>query len=271
MILPHLLAFLLYGLGAIAVWRRCRGRAEEGSRCPRPLDRALLTAAILAHGWGAAALLLSDHGLRLGFAPALSLTVWLAALFFWIESFYAPIGWLYTVLTPIAALVCLLVPWLPLPDATIATDNPWLRLHLVVALLSYALFTLAALHAVLMSVLERALHRREPAAWLGRMPPLLVMETLLFRVIGIAFVLLTVTVLTGVVFSEALFGQPLRADHKTVFTLLAWAIFGILLVGRHAWGWRGRVALRWTWAGFITLALAYLGTHFVLEYLLHRR
>ena len=57
------------------------------------------------------------------------------------------------------------------------------------------------------------------------------------------------TVLTGVVFSEALFGQPLRPDHKTIFTLLAWAIFGVLLLGRHAWGWRGRVALRWTWAG----------------------
>lgn len=270
-ILPHLLAFLLYGLGAIAVGRRCHRQPEEGSRCPRPLDRVLLTAAILAHGWGAATLLLSDQGLRLGFAPALSLTVWLAALFFWIESFYAPIGWLYILLTPIAALVCLLVPWLPLPATPVAADNPWLRLHLVVALLSYALFTLAALHAVLMSVLERALHRRDPVAWLGRMPPLLVMESLLFRVIGVAFVLLTITVLTGVVFSEALFGQPLRSDHKTVFTLLAWAIFGILLLGRRTWGWRGRVALRWTWAGFITLVLAYLGTHFVLEYLLQHR
>ena len=88
--------------------------------------------------------------------------------------------------------------------------------------------------------------------------------------IGLGFALLTLTVLSGVFFSDALFGQPLRLDHKTVFTLIAWVTFGALLVGRVTRGWRGRVALSWTLSGFAMLILAYAGSRFVLEVILHR-
>jgi ABC-type uncharacterized transport system permease subunit len=96
------------------------------------------------------------------------------------------------------------------------------------------------------------------------------MEALLFRLIGIAFVLLTLTVTSGVVFSETLFGQAFRLDHKTVFAIISWLLFGALLIGRRVWGWRGRVALRWTLAGFSTLLLAYVGSRFVVEVVLER-
>jgi ABC-type uncharacterized transport system permease subunit len=96
------------------------------------------------------------------------------------------------------------------------------------------------------------------------------MEKLLFRMIGFGFVLLTLTVLSGVVFSEELFGQPMRWDHKTVFTLLSWMLFGLLLAGRRFRGWRGKTALSFTLSGFATLLLAYVGSRFVLEVLLHR-
>ena len=102
----------------------------------------------------------------------------------------------------------------------------------------------------------------------ARLPPLLTMETLLFRLISIAFVLLTLTLASGIVFSETLFGQPFRFDHKTVFAITSWLLFGALLFGRRVWGWRGRVALRWTLAGFIALMLAYMGSRFVVEVLL---
>ena len=96
------------------------------------------------------------------------------------------------------------------------------------------------------------------------------MEALLFRLIHVAFVLLTVTVASGALFSESLFGKAFAFNHKTVFALLSWLIFASLLLGRHLRGWRGRVALRWTIAGFITLMLAYVGSRFVLEVLLAR-
>jgi len=105
---------------------------------------------------------------------------------------------------------------------------------------------------------------------LGALPPLLTLERLLFRLIAAAFVLLTCTLATGFAFAETLFGQPLRFDHKTVFALLSWATFALLLAGRHFRGWRGRTALRWTLTGFVMLLLAYVGSRFVMEVLLGR-
>jgi ABC-type uncharacterized transport system permease subunit len=102
------------------------------------------------------------------------------------------------------------------------------------------------------------------------LPPLLTLETLLFRLIGAAFVFLTLTLITGIAFSETLFGRALRADHKTVFAVLSWLIFAWLLAGRWRYGWRGRTALRWTLSGFVMLLLAYVGSRFVLEVLLQR-
>jgi ABC-type uncharacterized transport system permease subunit len=113
-----------------------------------------------------------------------------------------------------------------------------------------------------------------PATGLGRvlsqLPSLLALERLLFRLIGAGFVLLTATLLTGVVFSEQLFGRALRFEHKTVFTIASWLVFAGLLGGRIVFGWRGRTALRWTFAGFLMLLLAYVGSRFVLEVVLRR-
>jgi len=99
---------------------------------------------------------------------------------------------------------------------------------------------------------------------------LLTMERLLFRMIAFGFALLTLTVLSGIVFSEELFGRPMTWDHKTIFTLLSWLLFGLLLAGRYWRGWRGKTALTFTLSGFATLLLAYVGSRFVLEVVLHR-
>jgi ABC-type uncharacterized transport system permease subunit len=88
--------------------------------------------------------------------------------------------------------------------------------------------------------------------------------------IGVAFVFLTLTLITGIAFSEEIFGRALRFDHKTVFAVASWLIFAALLAGRWRYGWRGRTAVRWTLSGFVTLLLAYVGSRFVLEVLLGR-
>jgi len=107
-------------------------------------------------------------------------------------------------------------------------------------------------------------------AWIDALPPLLTLERLLFRLISAGFVFLSLTVLTGIVFSESAFGRPFRLDHKTVFTLLAWSLFATLLIGRRLHGWRGRTALRFTLGGFTLLMFAYAGSRFVFEVILSR-
>ena len=117
---------------------------------------------------------------------------------------------------------------------------------------------------------EKWLHRGVMPPFIRSLPPLLEMEALLFRILLAAFVLLTLTMVSGIFFSEQLFGRPLTFTHKTVFGILSWLIFGALLAGRYFWGWRGRKAVNWTLAGFTMLLLAYVGSKFVLEIILRR-
>ena len=117
---------------------------------------------------------------------------------------------------------------------------------------------------------EKWLHRGVLPPFLKSLPPLLEMEALLFRILLAAFMLLTLTVVSGVFFSEQVFGKPFTFTHKTVFAILSWLIFGGLLAGHYLRGWRGRRAVRWTLAGFTALLLAYIGSKVVLEVILRR-
>lgn len=208
--------------------------------------------------------------LRFGLASSLSLTLWLVVAVYFFESHFARVNKLLALAMPVAAICCALPLVLPGPLHPGALDTWTFRGHFIVAMLAYSLFTLAALHALMMGLAEKQLHRARLNPGMEGLPPLLTLENLLFRLIGIAFVFLTLTVLSGVVFSEQVFGKPFTFSHKTIFTLLSWLVFGGLLLGRHLRGWRGRTAQRWTLAGFLCLLLAYVGTRFVLEIILAR-
>ena len=143
-----------------------------------------------------------------------------------------------------------------------------LQLHAWFALLAYATLAIAALLAIMLWLQERALRRREFHGWLRALPPLTELETLLFRTIAVGFVLLTATLLTGIVFVHDLFAQHLI--HKTVLSVLSWLAFGALLLGRWRRGWRGATAVRWTLAAMVLLVLAFFGSKFVLELVLGR-
>lgn len=266
----------VYGLLGVYFWRTRWAPADPSLganlalRRQVPWERLTLLVAILLHGAGLYVLLFPGGAMNFGFSYAVSLIVWLALVFYWIENFYAHIEGLQTLTMPVAA-VCTLLP-LAFPGQHLLANagSPVFRAHFMMAMLAYSLFTLAALHALLMAAAEKRLHKGRMSRALGGLPPLLTMETLLFRLIAIAFVLLTLTLGTGIVFSKALFGKAFRFDHKTVFAIASWLMFGALLVGRHFRGWRGRVALRWTLAGFVTLLLAYVGSRFVVEVILGR-
>lgn len=270
-ILLHLLPASLYALLGVHFWH---SRWLAPTKAPRqgllPWERIVMLVALVAHGFALHSVFFSGTGIHFGFSVALSLMLWLAMLFYWIESLYARLEGLQTLAMPAASVCALLPAFFPDQHLLANTSSPLFRAHFVVAMLAYSLFTLAALHATLMAVAERRLHGARLTRAFASLPPLLTMETLLFRLIGIAFVLLTLTVGSGILFSEALFGKAFRFDHKTVFAIISWILFGSLLVGRHAWGWRGKRALYWTLAGFAALMLAYVGSRFVAEVLLAR-
>ena len=213
--------------------------------------------------------------LRIGFAVMLSAALWVSVGAYWIENRNVLLDGLRRMVMPCAAVAAILPAVFPGSLILLEGKSVMFGWHIAIAILAYSTLTIAAFHAVLMALQESRLHTGiERSGFLDRaldqLPALLTMEQLLFRLIAFGFVLLSLTVLSGIVFSEQLFGQALRWDHKSVFTLLSWVLFAVLLAGRHWRGWRGKTALTFTLAGFATLLLAYVGSRFVLEVVLHK-
>jgi ABC-type uncharacterized transport system permease subunit len=274
-----LMAVLAYGAAALPV--------RQAPRLPAPALVAgwLLHAVLLAldiGGWGR-----GEPGARLGFGPVLSLTVWLVLAVHTVESRFVPLPGVRRVLAINGALVVLLA-W-AFPGEVRPSISALAPIHWMLGVAAYALFGAAVLHASMLDSAERALRARmAPGSGLigaggprlvpagaaaggatgGMGPmglPLLRLERLTFRFVEVGFVVLTAALLFGAATVERW-----RWDHKTVFSLLGWAVFAALLAGRHWRGWRGKRATRWLYAGTALLLLAYVGSRFVFEVVLGR-
>jgi ABC-type uncharacterized transport system permease subunit len=278
-IVAYLVNALLYGALAIYFWRthwapvpQEAGASLSGdaARMPSAAEHYAVLVPIAMHAVLLGRSLFAGDGLHLGVATAVSAIVWLTVSIYWLGNFFYRLDGLQALVLPLAAVAALLPALTPATPALPNTDLAAFKLHLMIALLAYSLFTIASLHVLLMALLERRLHDGAVTRVLQSLPPLLTMEALLFRIIWAGFILLTLTLASGVLFSEELFGKAAQFNHKTVFGVLSWLIFAALLAGRHVYGWRGRIAVRWTLAGFLTLVLAYIGSKFVLEVILAR-
>lgn len=252
------------GLAAAAAYG---ATAAAASRLTRQSTQAALGMAwvlhLLALAWG-----LAGGAPRFGFAPALSVTAWLVLTVYAVESRLYPalqVRQFLAMLGAAAVLLSLAFPGTPLH----VSASPWLPLHLALGIASYGLFAAAVVHAWLMTRTERQIRlaTEEPGGL-----PLLTLERLTFRFVAAGFVLLSATLLAGLLFGETLYGNGRfwRWDHKTVLSVLAWIAFAVLLVGRARFGWRGRTAKRVLYVGAGLLLLAYVGSRFVLEVILRR-
>ena len=143
-----------------------------------------------------------------------------------------------------------------------------LTAHILLSMAAAALLLAAAVTALVLVFLDRRLRTRRVAHLSTVLPPLDALEKVMFRLIGTGFVILTLALLTGFVFVTNLRAQHL--EHKTILSCIAWVLFGVLLIGRVRYGWRGRPAVLWTLSGFGFLILSYFGSKFVLESLLGR-
>ncbi|HSC62241.1 MAG TPA: cytochrome c biogenesis protein CcsA [Caldimonas sp.] len=262
---PTMLALSLPSVVALACYLAA---AIPGERYSSGLRTALLV------GWIAQGLSIvidvagigSDRpGARFGFAPALSVTLWLVLAVYELESRFVPIAGARRALAALGAVVVVLA-WLFPGQVHPQAASIWAPLHWLLGVASYGLFGVAVLHALFLNRAERQMRRAptlsDPAA---QGVPLLRLERLTFRFVGSGFVVLSAAIVLGVWFSDRW-----RWDHKSVFSILGWLVFAGLLAGRRAFGWRGVRATRGVYAGAALLLLAYVGSRFVLEVVLNR-
>lgn len=137
--------------------------------------------------------------------------------------------------------------------------------HVLVSIVAYCLLAIASIQALLYVYQEQQIKNRATPTMLMALPPLQTMETLLFRLIWVGFALLSLTLVTGAIFSKELFGHALEFKHHTILALLGWLVFAILLYKRTTLGLRGMQAAAWTLGGFLLIQLGYFGTKFVSE------
>jgi ABC-type uncharacterized transport system permease subunit len=204
----------------------------------------------------------AGRGIRFGFAPVLSFTVWLVLAVHFAESRLMPIAGLRRVFS-IAGAVSLVLA-IAFPGEVMAiVHSPYAPIHWALGIAAYALFGVAVLHAAMLDAAERQMRQKAATGMLG--VPLLSLERLTFNFVEAGFVVLTLAILLGL----ATLGHW-SWDHKSVLSLASWATFAALIAGRRARGWRGRQATRWVYIGAVLMLLAYVGSRFVFEIVLQR-
>lgn len=212
-------------------------------------------------------------GLNLGFFTAASLSTWMISLVLLLTLLRNPVENLAVILFPLAALTISLESIFH-TERILPLEQAWgFKIHIFSSFLAYGVLSIAAFQTLFLAIQDRQLHNKHPGWTLQLFPPLQVMETLFFQMVGLGFVLLSISLITGFMFFNDIFEEIVKQHlvHKTVLSIVAWIVFAVLLWGRWRYGWRGKKAIRWNLSGFMLLVLAYFGSKLVLELILKRQ
>ena len=264
-------AIVLYAASAWLLYRRTASTTAAGDSetiGSPPAKRRMvwllaLTAAVI-HALMLLGSTVTDNGLNLSFFNSLSVTAWLAVVLTLLLNIGRPVINLGLFLFPMAAIALCLS--LLFAYRNVSTPAPGIQWHVLTSVVAYALLTISAGQALLVSVQDNRLKSRNTGGILRALPPLKTMETVLFQLLLSSFVFLSLSLITGFLFLDDLFAQ--RLVHKTTLSLVAWLLIAILLIGHLRWGWRGQKAAGFTLGAFVSLLLGYFGSKFVIELLL---
>lgn len=262
---------LLPSLIAIVLYAGVSGYQSVCLKHRQPIQRSLLLSltavGLVAQLISLSLQLWSPPMLLLNFFSAGSLVTATVVLLTLLGCSRMPIENLFVLLLPLAALSVLLAQWAPISRTPNLVESPGLIAHILLSIVAYGMLTMAMLQALLLSMQNQVLkQKKSPTGLIRNLPPLQTMESLLFGFLWAGWIILTASLISGWVFLDDLLAR--HVAHKTLLSVLAWCVFGLLLWGRHRLGWRGHTAIRWTLAGFCLLMLAYFGSKLVREFIL---
>lgn len=253
------LAILVYLVGsAYLIVTYLRQQAPR-----QPLIFGLALTAIILHGAGAYHSVFEANDFRFGVFILPTLFFWVINVLVLISGLKKPLYSLFLFLFPLSMVAI----WSAMVnDSPVKPVDPALVFHIVLALLAYGLLTIATLQALLLSFQDHQLKHKHATGVVQLLPPLQTMESLMFELVGAGEALLTLLIISGLLYTHDLIAQ--NQAHTVAFSIIAWVIYAVLLWGRHRLGWRGKIAVRWTLGGFVALMLAYFGTQLVYQVVL---
>lgn len=258
---------LFYALTFVLILWRIHRVSDGGQSDKRGLMLILWGIACILHALHLYPQTFTQHGVNLTFYNAVSIVLFLISALILILSVTKKREFLGLFVLPIVvAGIALTILKYEVVASTSSLHG--LQLHIVTSLFAFSVLTISALQSILLFTQDRHLRKHNLGGITRALPPLHDTEKFLFQTISVGFVLLSIALATGFVFLDDMFEQHLA--HKTILSIVAWIVFALLLGGRWQFGWRGPVAMRWTLGGFGFLILAYLGSKFVQELILHR-
>jgi len=262
---PLILATIFYLVAAVLLFHSIRNKSDR----TRKLSQGFAIAGILLHAGAQLSHWFGQGVLDVSLPHLLSLCA-LVSMIILLSSALSRSA-LYAaglVALPIAAVVLLLEWVMPNNPIPLTDASPGTAVHIVTSVLAFGLFSIAGLYAFFVFIIDHFLRNHHLNPLVRTLPPLEVLEQLLFKLIGVGFIMLTLSLISGLMFINDIFAQHLL--HKTVLSILTWLVFGVLLWGRWRYGWRGSLAVRMTLLGIALLLLSYFGTKLVLEIILGR-
>ena len=263
MFLTSFLIFIFYSLSAVLIYRN-PGNTKTSLRLLQ-LSPALIGSVLQVIFLKQ---LIYPHPgiLNLGFFSAFCLISWLVSIQILISSLYRPLQSLGIIMFPLSGITPYLTLITPAPQPIVGASSQFIHGHIMISVIAYSLIMLSALQAIALAYQDHSIRSHHPGGFIRFLPPLHDMETLLFQMLGFGFIFLSTSLISGFFFMQDLFAQHLV--HKTVFSIIGWTILAILLFGRFKFGWRGKIAIRWTLTAFVFIMLAYFGSKLVIEFIL---
>lgn len=260
---------LIFGSSAIALyllgWIGYTLEIINKGKIKASIIQAITGVTIVLHGFATFGLLFHNGGLDLSLLKILALLAWVINSLVYLNGLREPINSLYLILFPISAVTLILaLASSSTKSTTLLTYS--LQAHILVSVLAYSFLAIAALHALLAGYQNWQLKHKHQNALMRKLPALETMEKLLFELIWVGEILLTISLLTGFYVYSDFFAQQLI--HKVTFSIVAWLVYAVLIFGKYHYGWRGQRAINWTWVGFLAILLGYLGSKFVIEFIL---
>ena len=235
------------------------------------INRSVVGIGIVAMGCHAALAwysITASGGLNFGFFRIFAILSLAMNLACFVALYWRPLQSMFAVLFPLSAVAVLVATLGPNTAAAEQGLPLGVAVHVGSSIVAYSVLTLAVLQAMLLAAQDAQLKRREMGGLLSILPPLQLMESMLFELIWVGVAALTLSIASGMLFMEDIFAQHLV--HKSVLSIAAWLLFSVLLWGRYKLGWRSQTAVRFTVSGFALLMIAFLGSKLVLELVLQR-
>jgi ABC-type uncharacterized transport system permease subunit len=257
-----LLCFSLYALAAGIIVAGLF--AHQGPK--KNIALTLTFVALILHAFILADSMLIVPGQNMSILNVASLVGWLISATMLLASFKLPNTILLPVVYGFTALVVLLSALVPDMHIMHYDIKPTLLIHIGFALLAYACLSIAFLYALQLAYINLRLKEKKASLLHSSLPPLMAVETILFKLLLVGTVLLTLSLISGFMFLDNMFAK--EQAHKTVLSLMAWLIYGVILFGHAKFGWRGKPVISATIVGSILLTLSYFGSRFVREVLL---